>query len=118
MTRRNWMAGLGAAASAASAQQILDTKTFPTMGSMVVEDAAFDALFPPNPRLEMIASGFDWTEGPVWDRWNEWLLFSDVPQNTVYRWREGVGVDAYVKPSGYTGRFGTREERPTPTRQN
>lgn len=104
MKRRELIAGLTAASALRAQQMMLDTKSFPAMGALVREDAAFDALFPPGAKLEVIASGFDWTEGPVWDRWNEWLLFSDVPRNTVYRWREGVGVDVYLQPSGYTGR--------------
>jgi gluconolactonase len=102
MTRRQLLAGLPAAAAAQ--KMILDTKSYPTMGALVKDDPAFDNLIAPNAKLEVIASGFDWTEGPVWDRFNEWLLFSDVPANTIYRWREGIGVDVYLKPSGYTGR--------------
>ena len=104
MNRRDLIASLGTAGLASAQKMILDTKSYPAMGELVLDDAAFSKLFPAGARLEVIASGFDWTEGPVWDRWNEWLLFSDVPQNTVYRWREGIGVDVYLKPSGYTGR--------------
>ena len=32
------------------------------------------------------------------------LLFSDVPQNTVFQWQEGKGVSVFLKPSGYTAR--------------
>jgi gluconolactonase len=32
-----------------------------------------------------------------------YLLFSDVPQNVVYKWKEGAGAQPYLKPSGYTG---------------
>lgn len=102
MTRRQLLSTLPA--TAAAQKLIIDTKSYPVMGALIREDEAFDKLFAPGARLEVIASGFDWTEGPVWDRYNEWLLFSDVPANTIYRWREGIGVDVYLKPSGYTGR--------------
>ena len=54
-------------------------------------------------RVERIAEGFDWSEGPVWDRRGGFLLFSDVPLNTVFKWQEGKGVSVFLKPSGYTG---------------
>src|SRR5262249_1499444 len=38
-----------------------------------------------------------------WVRDGGHLLFSDVPQNTVYRWKDGAGASVFLKPSGYTG---------------
>src|SRR5260221_13859617 len=32
-----------------------------------------------------------------------YLLFSDVPSNTVYKWKDGAGISIFLKPSGYTG---------------
>ena len=58
---------------------------------------------PGTPRVERIAEGFDWSEGPVWDRRGGFLLFSDVPRNTVFKWQQGKGVNVFLKPSGYTG---------------
>ncbi len=59
----------------------------------------------PNPLedLEVIASGFDWSEGPVWvgDE-NGSLFFSDVPGNAIFRW-DGQTTSAYLAPSGYAG---------------
>jgi gluconolactonase len=73
------------------------------LGSIVREDPQLDALLPPDARIEVLASGFDWSEGPVWDKTNGWLLFSDIPRNSVMRWREKEGIDVFLKPSGYTG---------------
>ena len=53
--------------------------------------------------MEKLAEGFDWSEGPIWMKEGEFLLFSDVPQNVIYRWKEGQGVKEFLKPSGYTG---------------
>ncbi|MFO0952774.1 MAG: SMP-30/gluconolactonase/LRE family protein [Isosphaeraceae bacterium] len=53
--------------------------------------------------MERLADGFDWSEGPVWDRQGGFLLFSDVPMNTVFHWKEGEKVRVFLKPSGYTG---------------
>lgn len=78
-------------------------RSYPVLGSIVREDPQLDSLLPADARIEVIASGFDWSEGPVWDRKNGWLLFSDIPRNSVMRWREKEGIDVFLKPSGYTG---------------
>ncbi len=75
----------------------------PTLGTIEREDPAFDTLVPRDARVERLAEGFDWSEGPVWDRKAGFLLFSDVPMNTVFKWEEGKGVSVFKKPSGYTG---------------
>jgi gluconolactonase len=66
-------------------------------------DPRFDQLVPSDAVLEKIAEGFNWVEGPVWDRKGGYLLFSDIPQNAVFKWQEGKGVSLFLKPSGYTG---------------
>jgi gluconolactonase len=76
---------------------------YPVLGSIVREDPRLDALLAPEARIEVLAAGFEWSEGPVWDRKNGWLLFSDIPRNSVMRWREKEGIDVFLKPSGYTG---------------
>ncbi len=83
-----------------SAQEASKT---PTLGTIERMDPRLDHLVPRDARVERIAEGFDWSEGPVWDRKGRFLLFSDVPQNTVFKWQEGKGVSAFLKPSGYTG---------------
>ena len=40
----------------------------PTLGTIERLDPRFDQLVPPDARVERIAEGFDWSEGPVWDR--------------------------------------------------
>lgn len=84
-----------------------DSLNFPTLGEVLREDAGLDELIAPDAKLQVIAAGFDWTEGPVWvpargDQPGH-LLFSDIPVNSVYKWVEGVGASLYLKPSGYTG---------------
>lgn len=72
-------------------------------GSVIRLDPRLDRLVPPGARLEKLADGLTWIEGPVWDRANKRLLFTDIPENAVYQWREGNGLGLYLKPSGYTG---------------
>lgn len=66
-------------------------------------DPRFNQLVPKDATLEKIAEGFAWVEGPVWNRQGGYLLFSDIPGNAVYKWKEGEGTSVYLKSSGYSG---------------
>jgi gluconolactonase len=66
-------------------------------------DPRFDKLVPPNSVVEKLADGFTWVEGPVWDRKGGYLLFSDIPSNSIIKWEEGKGTSLFLKPSGYSG---------------
>jgi len=66
-------------------------------------DPRFDQLVPKDPKLEKIADGFTWVEGPVWDKRGGYLLFSDIPANAVYKWKSGEGISLFLKSSGYSG---------------
>ena len=61
-----------------------------------------DEIIPAGELPEIIADGFEWTEGPVWLPGQNILLFSDIPVNSVFQWSEEGGVKLYLKPSGYT----------------
>lgn len=75
----------------------------PTIGQIIKTDPRFDKLIPAEAKIEVLASGFVWTEGPIWVKNEAFLLFSDVPQNTIYKWTDKEGVTPFMKPSGYTG---------------
>jgi gluconolactonase len=77
--------------------------TYPTIGQIVRTDPRLDKLIPKDARIEVLASGFTWSEGPVWVRNGQYLLFSDVPENTIFKWTEKDGLSPFLKPSGYTG---------------
>lgn len=49
-------------------------------------------------RIEKIAAGFVFTEGPVWSR-DGFLLFSDVPNDVIHKWVPGEGTSVYRKPT-------------------
>ncbi len=98
---------LGTALSIASVAA-QDTRNFPSLGEIVRLDPALDHLLSPDTRIEVLSSGFAWTEGPVWvaekgHPYGGYLLFSDIPNNRVVRWDEGVGAKTWLQPSGYTG---------------
>jgi gluconolactonase len=73
------------------------------LGSVERLDPAFEAILPPDWRIEKLAEGFDWSEGPVWIASGNYLLFTDVPRNTLYRWSERDGLSVFLRPSGYEG---------------
>jgi gluconolactonase len=74
-----------------------------TIGTIERLDPRLDHLVPKDAVIEVLADGFRWSEGPVWDRANGRVLFSDIPNNTVHSWSEEKGLEVFLKPSGYTG---------------
>ena len=65
-------------------------------------DPAIDRIVPRDARVERLASGFSFTEGPVWTP-EGLLLFSDPDDNRIYRWSQDLGVSVYRTKSGYSG---------------
>ncbi|TMI82045.1 MAG: SMP-30/gluconolactonase/LRE family protein, partial [Bacteroidetes bacterium] len=76
--------------------------TYKTIGTIERIDPGLDSIIDSGAKAEVIAEGFDWSEGPVWIESQKMLLFSDVPQNIVYKWTEEKGKEVYLTPSGYT----------------
>lgn len=83
--------------------QSFTQRAFPTIGKVIRVDPEFDKLMPADSKIEVLASGFVWSEGPVWVKSGGFLLFSDVPTNTVHKWSQKDGLSTFLKPSGYTG---------------
>ncbi|MGQ9628882.1 MAG: SMP-30/gluconolactonase/LRE family protein [bacterium] len=70
------------------------------MATNVVLDPSFEGLIDPSARAQKIATGFLFTEGPVWHSKERILIFSDIPADTLYVWTEGMGHRVFRKPSG------------------
>ena len=70
---------------------------------VIRKDSGLDALLTPGTKIEKLAGGFLFTEGPVWDRDGSYLLFSDPNNNLIYRWTPDGEVSVYRTHSGYTG---------------
>src|SRR5690606_13376246 len=81
-------------------------------GNIERYDPALDAILDSTARIEIIAEGFQWSEGPLWIEAEQMLLFSDVPVNTVYKWTEANGTSVYLQPSGYTGTEPSQSKEP------
>jgi len=73
-----------------------------TTGKVVRLDPALDRIVTPGARLEKLAGGFQFIEGPVWHP-DGYLLFSDPNANTIYRWSAEGAVSVFRTKSGYTG---------------
>jgi gluconolactonase len=52
-----------------------------------------------NARIEVLHTGMLWAEGPVWFADGQYLLWSDIPADRIYRWCEGGGVSVFRSPS-------------------
>lgn len=73
------------------------------IGQAIALDPAFHDLVAPDTPVIALGEGFDWSEGPVWVKNGNYLLFSDVPRNTIYKWADGQEISVFLQPSGYTG---------------
>src|SRR5581483_10352323 len=73
----------------------------PTQQAELEVEGDLSSILAPDARLERIAAGFEFTEGPVWTR-DDALLFSSPNTNAIYRWRDGL-VTVFRSKSGYTG---------------
>lgn len=80
-------------------------RTFPSIGSIERLDPALDQLIAPDAKIERLAEGYEWAEGPVWvQRDGGHVLFSDVVKNTVHKWDSKTAqATPFLQPSGYTG---------------
>lgn len=63
-------------------------------------DPALDAIVPRDWKIEKLAQGFGWAEGPVWIKAGGYLLFSDVPGSKMWKWTEKGGLEIFLDPSG------------------
>jgi gluconolactonase len=75
----------------------------PTIPAQVTRlDPDLDAIVPRDAAIEKLAEGFLFTEGPIWVP-DQYLLFSDPNNNTIYRWSDTDGLSVFRTKSGYTG---------------
>ncbi|HSI76106.1 MAG TPA: SMP-30/gluconolactonase/LRE family protein [Lunatimonas sp.] len=58
-----------------------------------------ERLVDPNVSIEKLADGLVFTEGPVWNVEGNYLLFSDIPANTIYKWTPDGKLDTFRSPS-------------------
>jgi gluconolactonase len=64
-------------------------------------DPSIDRIVPAGAKIERIAKGFTWVEGPVWVK--DRLFFAEIPSNSIRTWVPGKGTSIFLQPSGYKG---------------
>lgn len=99
MNRFVWVAVCGAAWAGLGRAELPET-----IGKIERLDPRLDDVIPADARIDVLCGGFEWTEGPAWNRKEGFLVFSDIPRNSVLKWepREGK-VSLFLRPSGYSG---------------
>ena len=77
-----------------------------------VRDKKMGEIIDPSAKLETVANGFRFTEGPVWYAEERKLVFSDIPGDQMHVWSAANGVASYRKPSHMAnGNFRDRKGR-------
>lgn len=64
-----------------------------------IKSQLLEELIDPEAEVERVATGFTFTEGPIWNKQEEFLLFSDMPGDVRRRWSESDGVQEVMRPS-------------------
>jgi len=74
---------------------------------VIRKDPALDGIVPQGAKIEKLAGGFLFTEGPIWvprtDDSDGYLLFSDPNNNVIYRWTQDGQLSIFMTKSGYRG---------------
>jgi len=60
---------------------------------------SLEVILDDNIQVEKVAGDFRFTEGPIWHP-NGFLLFSDIPANTIYQWTPNQKTEIFRRPSG------------------
>jgi gluconolactonase len=66
-------------------------------------DSELDRVIAPSAKIEKLATGFQFTEGPAWNPGEQSLLFSDPNANTIYRYEPDGALSIFRVKSGYKG---------------
>ena len=90
-------------ACAAVLVTVVSQERKPQFSIEILEDEALE-LIDPNAEIAVIGQGFTWTEGPLWIANGDYLLFSDIPNNKVFKIDAKGKSSEYLYPSGYLGK--------------
>jgi gluconolactonase len=74
----------------------------PPIGTIEFMSDELSRIIKKEATVEIVAEGFQFTEGPLWFDKEKMLLVSDIPANTIYKWSEEKGKEVFLKPAGYT----------------
>ncbi|MBU2907443.1 SMP-30/gluconolactonase/LRE family protein [Arenibacter algicola] len=100
----------GASCKESSKKTIPDEVIASPFSIDILDDEALQ-IIDPKSKIEILASGFAWTEGPLWIKDGNYLLFSDIPNNKIYKLDpQNNDTVTYLHPSGFSGTDFTGEE--------
>ena len=111
ISRRSALAGMGGLSlSACVPSKVVSTPASADPGlSVEVFAPELRDVIDPSAYFETLSVGYQWSEGPTWDRERETLYFTDVPQNKAFQWRPNEAVKVFLDPSGSAETEGFRE---------
>lgn len=101
-----------AASQRLSAQETKEPEKpkYKIIGKIERLDPALDKVLDKDTKIEVLADGLDWSEGPVWNKDDASLLFSDIPQNRIYRWKDTPSPQVFpIVPKVVSGRLNTTQ---------
>lgn len=85
------------------ATSLYGQKEYPVIGTVERLSEKINTLISTEAKIEVLATGFGWSEGPVWVPNLHGVVFSDVRKNKAYLWTKSGGLDVFLDPSGHTG---------------
>jgi gluconolactonase len=97
------MAFMVASPLSASAVALKSTPSGLRQATAVLLSSGGEKIIARAAQVEQLGAGFTWVEGPLWVRRGQFLLFSDVPKNRIYRWSLQKGMELFLEPSGGAG---------------
>ena len=106
VSRRSFLAGSTAAATLSIASRAFGqwqpSPRYPDPTVQIL-DQSFGRYKLGLAKVERLATGFRWSEGPVWFGDGRYLLWSDIPNNRIMRWDEATGATSeFRKPSNFS----------------
>lgn len=93
-----------------SSVEIIDESEIASKFAIEILEESVTSILDPNANIKVLASGFTWTEGPLWIEDGNYLLFSDIPNNKVYKLDAKNDTTTYLSPSGFSGKDFTGKE--------
>jgi Gluconolactonase len=80
-----------------------ETEKTETTRRVEILDPEASQFFDSATSIDIVDSGFAWTEGPLYIKDGDYFLFSDIPRNRIFKWKEGDSAQLYLEPSGFMG---------------
>jgi len=93
-----------------STETVVTESDYRKVGSVEILDSEINALLSGGAEIEVLASGFEWAEGPLWLADQNALIFTDVPTNKIWKWTEKDSLTLFLEPSGYLGTETNKKE--------